>query len=282
MTDKIAIVGSAPSSLGLTPFDDKSWAIWCCSPAVFAHAASKRSDAWFELHRWQPSEPGRSGAPGTKQWFSPEFALFLAQHKGPVYMSEPQPQIPTCTVYPYAEMIAEFGPYFFTSTIAWMLALAIKQNPKVIGLFGIDMAAQSEWAYQRPGCQHFIGVACAMGIQVVLPPESDLMRHSTLYGIGEHNPRHVKLSARLAEFEQRKAAVTNQLNAANAELHFINGAIDVTKYDLEVWTDDILPNPLHAVSFSGSYLKPAVTKVEEPVQPASTGAAVTALKDATG
>lgn len=274
--DKIAIIGSAPSSIGLAPFDDPTWAIWCCSPAVFAYVAPKRSDVWFELHRWQPSEPGKSGAPGTKPYFSPEFALFLAQHKGPVFMSEIQPTIPPSVLYPYADMLEKFGPYHFTSTIAWMLALAIEQGPKTIGMFGVDMAAQSEWAYQRPGCQHFLGMAAALGINIVLPPESDLMRHSTLYGIGEHNPRHVKLLARLTEFEQRKAMVQNQLQTCNLEMHFLNGAIDATKYDLEVWSDDIRPNPLQAVSFSGSYLKTPAG------EPASTGAAVTDLKAATG
>lgn len=156
--DKIAILGSAPSSVALAPFDDPSWAIWGCSPATFVTCAPKRSDVWFELHRWQPSEPGKSGAPGTKPWFSPEFAQFLANHKGPVFMSERHESIPPSLRYPFEEIIAKYGPYFFTSSIALMLAMAIEQKPKVIGLWGVDMAATEEYAYQRPGASTSSGL----------------------------------------------------------------------------------------------------------------------------
>ena len=84
----IALLGTAGASMALAPFDDKSWAIWACSPGAYSICAQKRSDVWFEPHRWQPSEPGKYGAPGTKPWFSPEFHQFLKEHKGPVFMSK--------------------------------------------------------------------------------------------------------------------------------------------------------------------------------------------------
>ena len=39
-----------------------------------------------------------------------------------------------------------------------------------IGLWGIDMAATEEYAYQRPGCQHFLGLVKRAGID---PKEVD-------------------------------------------------------------------------------------------------------------
>jgi len=33
---KIALLGSAPSSTLLAPFNDEAWSIWCTSPSVFA------------------------------------------------------------------------------------------------------------------------------------------------------------------------------------------------------------------------------------------------------
>lgn len=254
--DGIAILGSAPSSTQLAPFNDQKWAIWCTSPSVFATVASKRSDVWFELHRWLPYSPGQSGQAGTRPWFSPEFRQFLREYQGTVFMTEQQPDIPGCVRFPYKELLDEFGPYHFTSSVAWMLAYAIKQNPKKIGLFGIDMAADSEWAYQRPGCQHFIGVAKAMGIEIVLPPESDLMRHSTLYGIGEHNQRHVKLRERLMEMEGQEHQLQQQAAQINATLQQIAGAKSALKYMLEVWSDDIDPDITQAMSFSGCFVKP--------------------------
>lgn len=251
----IAIIGSAPSSTLLAPFGDPKWSIWCTSPSVFATAASRRSDVWFELHRWLPYAPGNSQQAGTRPWFSPEFRQFLREHKGPVFMTEKQPDIPNCVQFPYQELLDKYGPYHFTSSVAWMLAYAIEQHPKAIGLFGIDMAADSEWAYQRPGCQHFVGVAKAMGIEIVLPPESDLMRHSTLYGIGEHNQRHVKLRERLMELEGQEGQLQQSIAQMNANLQQVIGAKAAMKYMLEVWSDDIQPDIAKAMSFSGCFVK---------------------------
>lgn len=255
--DKIAILGSAQSSTLLAPFNDPTWAIWCTSPGTFAQTADKRTDVWFELHRWLPSDPGKAGAPGTRPWFSPEFHQFLSKYQGPVFMTEKQPSIPKSEPFPYQLLLDKHGPYFFTSSISWMLAFALEQPIKAIAMFGVDMAANSEWAYQRPGCQHFLGLASQMGIEVVLPPESDLMQPSTMYGIGEHNTRHVKLSARLAELEAQKAQCFAAITNNTQQFKYLEGAVEATKYMLEVWCDDVRPSPQHAMSFSGAYHKKA-------------------------
>ena len=57
--NKIAIIGTAGSSMTLAPFKDESWAIWACSPGAYPHCAQNRSDVWFEPHRWQPTPPGQ-------------------------------------------------------------------------------------------------------------------------------------------------------------------------------------------------------------------------------
>lgn len=265
--DKIAIIGSAPSSTLLAPFDDPSWGIWCTSPSTFAQvAARKRADVWFELHRWLPYEPGQSGAPGTRPWFSPEFRQFMRDFQGPVYMTEKHADIPNCVQFPYQAMLDKHGPYHFCSSISWMLAWAIEQNPKAIGIFGVDMAAGSEWAYQRPSCQHFMGLAAAAGIQIVLPPESDLMRHSTLYGIGEHNPRHIRITERIKELESQKRAAEQMALNAQIEHAKVAAALDAYNYFLEVWSDDIHPDIRDALSFSGCFVKSI------PAEPLSTGA----------
>lgn len=253
--DKIAVLGSAPSSTLLAPFDDPSWAIWCTSPSVFATCGAKRTDVWFELHRWLPTQPAKSHAPGTRPWFSPEFHQFLKEYKGTVFMTEQQTDIPGCVQYPYKEIIDKYGPYHLGSSIALMLALAVEQRPKAIGLFGIDMSAGEEWGYQRPSCQHWLGLAKAMGIDIVLPPESDLMRHSTIYGLGEHNQRHVKLRERMNELESNKNVLMQRIQQDTLGLQGINGALDQIKYIIELWSDDIQGDLEQAMSFSGVFAK---------------------------
>ena len=139
--DSIAIVGSAISSVQLGPWHDPKWAIWGVSPGAYGVIPHKHAHAWFELHRWEPQIPGYANDPAAKPWFSPEYVEFLNRFDGPVFTSEHVPSIKGCARYPYQEMIAKYGTFHFTSTVAWMIALAIEMKPRAIGLWGIDMAA---------------------------------------------------------------------------------------------------------------------------------------------
>jgi len=223
---KIALIGSAPSSVALAPYADNSWEIWGCSPGARPHV--KRADAWFELHRWNRSDP----------WFSPEYVQFMAEMAKPVYMITPVPDIPGSVAYPAKDMVDEFGPFFFTSSLAWMFALAIKAGADEIGLWGVDMSAQEEWQWQRQGCQFFIWLAKKMGITVTIPPESDLMRPPPLYGFCEVDPMHVKIQARKAELNQRYNEAIARAQNSQREADFIRGALDDQEYVAKTWISD--------------------------------------------
>ena len=77
------------------------------------------------------------------------------------------------------------------------------------------------------------------GIEVVLPPESDLMRPTTLYGISEYNPMMIKLKVRKAELEGRLNAAIAAGNNAQNEMTFLRGAIDQNEYVLSTWIDAV-------------------------------------------
>lgn len=239
--DKIAIVGSAPSSVRLAPYTDPSWAIWGCSPGAYGEIPAGRSNVFFELHRWEPAAPGDPRNAANKPWFSPEYVRFLEQHEGPVYMAELIPTVKNCVVYPFDEMNAEFGPYFWTSSMAYMLALAIKLRPRAIGLWGVDMAAHSEYAFQRPGCQNFMGIAAALGIKIVVPLESDLLQPPTPYGKIENHPRHAKLLVRRQELATRMGMHQQQVASNQSQFEFCRGAVDNLDYILSTWADDADP-----------------------------------------
>ena len=133
MTLRIALIGSAPSSVALAPYDDPTFEIWACSPGARPHL--KKVDRFFELHLFEPHQP----------WFAPEYIAWMAGLKCPVYMLEPVKEIPPSVGYPKDEMLAKYGPFFFTSSLSWMFAMALV-TPGVteIGLWGVDMAAQED------------------------------------------------------------------------------------------------------------------------------------------
>lgn len=245
---KIALIGSAPSSIRLAPYGDPTWRIWGCSPGVYSIAA--RTDAWFELHRW---EPGVIGRPDTqKPWFSPEYVAWMAKHPL-VYMHSPVPEIPGSRALPVQALIERYGSYFFTSSIAWMFALALEeiraerqaaaaagqpQPEAAIGMYGIDMAANEEYGDQRTGCQFFATLANQMGVTLVVPPESDLLMPKPLYGIGESNHIAIKMTERRRELTARIAQAEATMQAARDQMFFLKGALDDMDYMWNTWTHE--------------------------------------------
>lgn len=233
-TDKkrIALIGSAPSSINLAPYDDPNWFIIGCSPG--AYGPCRRADAWCELHRFEPQIPGQMGS--GKPWFSPEYCEFMIRLSGTVWMSPPLPtEFRNAKPYPIEYMIERYGPYFFSSSLSYMFALAL-ETPGVeeIGLWGVDMSAHEEYGQQRPGCQYFITLAQQRGIHVTIPPESDLLQ-PTMYGVTENHPMMIKLSARKRELESQKSQCDQQANIARERSLFLAGAIDDLDYIIKTW-----------------------------------------------
>jgi len=225
--EQICLLGSAPSSLRLAPFSNPNWAMCGCSPGVYGVAP--RSEAWVELHRYEPGQP----------WFSPEYCQFLANYPGPVWMAEKRPEVPNSIELPLVDLIKKYSPYFFTSSLSYMMAMAIECGFKRIALFGVDMAAASEYKDQRLGCQYFAIIAKAHGIEVGVPPESDLFRPSPLYGVSEVSHARIKMLARRRELEARVQQALAAQQQAKDESLFLRGALEDLEWAEMDWMGNI-------------------------------------------
>lgn len=241
---KIAVLGSAPSSIQKAPFGDPSWEIWACSPGAYPHLA--RVDEFWEVHRW---EPGQVGKPQTqKAWFTPEYVAWIKMQKR-VWVSDPEAlaEVPNAQLLPWRELVDIYGHYCWTSSIAYMLAMAIEKikaarltrttaEVDVIGLWGVDMAANEElYSGQRAACQWFIQVVRGCGIEFYVPPESDLLVPPPMYGVVETHHRHIKYTERLRELEARKAQCDAQARHIADTALFLQGALDDMRYHLTMW-----------------------------------------------
>jgi hypothetical protein len=221
---KIAILGSHPASMKLAPFGDVNWEIWACSPQNYS---APRIDAWFELHSLD-----RKWVPGNEPYIQ-----VLTQHPR-VYIAVPDERLPNGIIYPKDEILSKYPQKhqtFFSSSPAWMTALAIEQKPTEIGFWGVDMAAGNEYEYQRPGIHYFMGVAESLGIKITVPPQSDILELHPLYAYKEQWRSYWKTKARKQELTERITALDQKLANAEHEKLQLVGAMQSIVYEENTW-----------------------------------------------
>ena len=178
----IAVLGSHPATKMRAPFD-KPWLIYACSPCNTPYGFSKgagplpRVDVWFEVHlpvfdRTRPYP--------YLGWIADNAAKIYMRDKVAMSFCHPDGSklFPNAVAYPEDAIKDEFGPCTFTSSIAYQIALAIKDcermNIPQIGLWGIMQSSPNEYTNQRPGIQNLIWAAVKRGIKIIAPEESRL------------------------------------------------------------------------------------------------------------
>jgi len=221
----IALLGTAPSSMYKVP-SAGPWQVWGCSPGTME--LGDEIDVFFELHRYEPGQP----------WFSEGYCEFLKNRKK-IWVSKEVDDIPNGKVIPYKKLVKKYGPYFFTSSLAWMLAMAIEKKPEKISLWGVDMGATTEYFDQKLGCQYFALVAKAQGIEIGVPPESDLFRPLPPYGLCQHNHGWQKLESRKRYFQQEHDRIVKEIDTLTQSKWFFTGALDDLDYNMKTWAGDI-------------------------------------------
>lgn len=197
---KIAIVGTSPSGEH-APYDDKSWQIWGIGTR---EKYVTRANKWFELHRLEAEPQG-----WVNHWRK-EIRHFSDDCE--LVMFYPENDLgPKVTPYPREKIERKFGTYFLTSSFAWMTALAIDMKPKEIAFYGVDMEFGTEYAKQRGGLRHFIGIARILGIDVTRLTSSGILFEPTPYPFIQDDPLLEKLALRRHMLEKHMTERMNNL-----------------------------------------------------------------------
>lgn len=191
--------------------------------------------AWYQLH-WRQANGEYPGAR------DPEHTKWLqTQTDCPIWMWEHDPTVPASLTYPLQEVLERpmlsnglpLSPEaYFNNSISWMIAHAIVQGYKTIGLFGIDMAMdgvhnESEYGHQRPSVEYFVGIARGLGIEVIMPQQSELLKCAYLYGYENKMHLRQKLLVRLEELEISEAQAVDQYEASKRAMFQLRGAMQV-------------------------------------------------------
>ena len=167
----IAICGTAGSSRRDILDQPKSVELWGLNTS---YSWMPRIDRLFEIHR--------EASWGDPNFGGPEHLQKLQEMSCPVFMVEKYAHIFNSVRYPIEAVLeGKFKP-FFSSTIAYMLALAIHERVPVIRLLGVDMKVDSEYHYQREALLYWQGIAEGLGLDVQIPDVSPLTDTGILYG----------------------------------------------------------------------------------------------------
>jgi hypothetical protein len=185
---KVAIVGFSESTRDLAPYADPDYEIWACN---HLYRFIPRADRWFEIHTL---EELKIKYEATNDWEGYYKWMQDLPEGQTIYMAEAAESIPRSVALPIEELKEEF--YFleethddngirgrsprpvFKSTISYMVAMALREGFKTIALYGIDMVLDFEWGFQRHNLHYYIGWARGMGVEIIIPEKSALMKEA--------------------------------------------------------------------------------------------------------
>lgn len=160
MVLKIALVGLSPTTHDFAPFFDTEWECWGLpwDEGYWLHY-----DRLFEMHDLRLLESDQCKR-------RPGYIDRLKTVDVPLFMQ--QAYFPSALAYPLD--IAPRG--YYNSSISYAMAMAIHEKPVEIAVYGVDMDAKDEYAYQRPNMEYLIGYAEGKGIKVSIPEMSPLCK----------------------------------------------------------------------------------------------------------
>lgn len=246
---KIAIVGTSKTTRDMAPFDDESWEIWTLGNN---YKWAPRCNLHFEMHDFPA---------GKKRWVQ-EYIRWLRKPTCPLMAQKQTIDCPTAQEYPLAAIRGKWGEYF-TCSFSYMIAYAIEAGATDILICGAELAQDSEYAYQRPSVEYWVGICRGLGINVAIPEISDLCKSAQLYGYETAGGGSAQMNqfmkcnlARTDELAKRSDLIQQEIAAKNHELHVLSGALENLR-----WSRQWFP-----VRFQGDGEQSHVDTVDENTQ----------------
>jgi hypothetical protein len=215
---KVAIIGFAESWKD-APWKDESIEKWCLNE-FWKYAPHWHR--WFEVHDDETlgvsnRDLGEGDQKRHLEWLA-------AQKPGkPIYML-PQfcdGRYPAAVPLPLERLTKAFGRYF-TSSIGYMVGLAILDGYDWIGLYGVDLANETEYAQQRANAEYLIGIARGMGKTVVMAETSAICKAGHLYGFEKPLKEQNGI---LAAVQGHRAGLIKKHEETLALLNTLDGAL---------------------------------------------------------
>lgn len=256
---KLALVGFAPSTRGLTPWDDDSYDIMSLNEG-YNFKWMKRGNLWLQIHpHWDFEKGNNQNDPNHYLWMQNKSGPCVkcegrgylvkgeeqakcdangcdkgtyhppAERKTlPVFTQEYYPDVYNCVKYPLDEIHDKFfrkylgDKKYFTSSAAYMLGLGMLYGYEQIDLYGFEMGTSSEYHYQRANFEYMVGVAHGLGFDVRIPSKSPILK-GQLYGIENMQQGYRQ------NVEMREVFLKGKEEKARAEMYKLAGSVEALK-----------------------------------------------------
>lgn len=217
---KVILLGTA-NTLKITPWGKEDIDYWACAPVTtYKEAEGKKIDVLFEMHHME-------------YWTTIIDKLNGIIDKNPntfIFMQQQVPQIKNSITYPLKE-VQEFASHpklrnYFTSSIAYMIALAIYLGYEDIDLYGIHMAAdEEEYSLQRSCCEAWLNFGLGKGIGYWLPNESSIMSSDHLYGYEQHKGILLDLIHQQEGYQNGVVELEKKMKEIEQDVYLQKGAV---------------------------------------------------------
>lgn len=224
---KLCILGTA-STMKEAPFEDDDYEFWGVS-GLLGSADCKKLDRIFEIHPWYEV---RSMLP---------LLQTMEESNAPIYMQEVQEEVPRSVKFPRDEVAEMFkldvmGDHLYvTNTITWMILLGIYEGYTDFNLFGVHMAHDMEYAYQRASCSWALGIIhgymlAGKDYRIHLPDESELMHAQYEYGYGQPTKLMMQMDMRRKRFAMGLTQVQGDMQKLERQRWKTEGAMEETAH----------------------------------------------------
>lgn len=243
---KVAIIGFTVSRED-APWGDPSWELLGMNNLHRFLKPEQKPTGWFDLH-----------APDVVV-SDPEHVEWLKTSPVPKWMWPRciQPDYRNVTPYPrdtldvlYRDFLNCFGWRYYTNTISYAVSLVLasflpgllRGEPAELALYGIDLAMDSEWAFERPSAEYWLGLADGYGTRIHIAERADLLKCGFRYG-DEEGEFAAKMRAREGELVQMVNAAAAESEALRSQLEMkrmyeqhLRGAYENQHYVNSRWT----------------------------------------------
>jgi len=229
MSKTVVLVGLAPGTREMAFDEPEGVEMWSLNQghAIFATEDLPRFTRWFQIHPWDEMISRQNPVFKHLEW--------LKTTTLPVYLEELHPEeVPSGVRYPFEAVCEYLGRDYFTSAMAFMMALAMYEGFETIKLYGLEMAHGTEYFDQRPCLEYLAGMAKAKGIEVVVPEVCPLFKGQR-YAKTVMIPSTV-ISKKMGELNFQKVVKKAETNALGGSLNLMRELLAVD-YPEEIHND---------------------------------------------